>query len=138
LTPVIDMKTQTLPLKLRNGVIKTSHDSISVGSHFNVTSARQFSRAIARMAQRKPGRAIIDLSRTRSVDSSAFGALVWGLKRLADNGTTPVIVCANASMRRLMDFAGVNRSFTIVERASDARKVPPYGGIGDGREAIAS
>lgn len=117
------MKTNTLPLRLRNGVIKASEDSITIGSHFDVSASRQFSRAVARLAQRKPSHAIIDLSRTRVVDSSGFGALVSGLRRLNVEGAKPIVVCANSSVRRLMDFAGIARSFPIVDRLSDARQV---------------
>ncbi len=116
------MKTNTLPLRLRNGAVKASENSITIGSLFDVSSSRQFSRAVARMAARKPSHAIIDLSRTRSVDSSGFGALISGLKRLNEQGATPIVVCANSSVRRLMDFAGIARTFTIVDRMSDARK----------------
>jgi anti-anti-sigma factor len=81
-------------------------------------------------------RPIIDLSRTRSIDSSGFGALVSGLRRLSESGSRPIVVCTNSSVRRLMDFAGVARSFTVVDRLSDARKLaaPP----GDSPHAIAS
>jgi anti-sigma B factor antagonist len=117
------MKTNTLPLRLRNGVIKASDDSITIGSHFDVSGARQFARAVARVAKAKPSYAIIDLSRTREVDSSGFGALVSGLRRLGEHGAKPIVVCANSSVRRLMDFAGIARAFTIVDRVSEARHV---------------
>jgi len=117
------MKTNTLPLGLRNGVISASDDSITIGSRLDVSGARRFARAVTRIAGRKPAHAVIDLSRTRMVDSSGFGALVSGLKRLNEHGATPIVVCANSSVRRLMDFAGISRTFTIVDRMSDARKM---------------
>ena len=117
------MKTNTLPLRLRNGAISASADTITIGSRFDVANTRQFARAVARMAERKPPYAVLDLSRTRSLDSSGFGALVSGLKRLNESGTTPIVVCANSSVRRLMDFAGLARSFAIVDRMRDARSI---------------
>lgn len=117
------MKTNTLPLRLRNGVIKATDDSITIGSHFDVSGSRQFARAVVRLAKRKPRYAIVDLSRTRDVDSSGFGALVSGLKRLNEDGAQPIVVCANSSVRRLMDFAGIARSFSVVDRMSDARQL---------------
>lgn len=117
------MKTNTLPIGLRKGVISASDDSITIGSSLDVSGARRFSRAVTRIAERKPAHAVIDLSRTTTVDSSGFGALVSGLKRLNEHGATPIVVCANSSVRRLMDFAGISRSFAIVDRLSVARKM---------------
>ena len=130
------MKANTIPLRLRNGVIRASADSITVGSRFDLSGSRQFARAIARLLSHETARPIIDLSRTRSIDSSGFGALVSGLRRLSESGSRPIVVCTNSSVRRLMDFAGVARSFTVVDRLSDARKLaaPP----GDSPHAIAS
>lgn len=129
------MKTNTLPLRLRNAAINASADTITIGSRFDVASTRQFARAISRMSERKPAYAVLDLSRTRSLDSSGFGALVSGLRRLNENGTTAIVVCANSSVRRLMDFAGLARSFTIVDRIRDARRIMNQGGA---QEALAS
>jgi anti-anti-sigma factor len=131
------MKTDTLPLRLRNGVIKTSDELVIIGSRFDLTGSRQFARAIGRLVHRKAIRPIIDMSRTRSVDSSGFGALMAGLRRLAENGSQPIVVSANSSVRRLMDFAGVGRSFAVVDRLTDARKLVARGGSGD-VDALAS
>ena len=117
------MKTNTLPLRLRNGVIKASDDSITIGSHFDISGSRQFARAIARLGKAKPGHVILDLSRTRHIDSSGFGALISGLRRLSEYGSQPIVVCAISSVRRLMDFAGIARSFAVVDRLSDARRI---------------
>jgi anti-anti-sigma factor len=136
--PVKTMKANTLPLRLRNGVIRASENSITIGSRFDLSGSRQFSRAIARLIQREPLRPIIDLSRTRSIDSSGFGALVSGLRRLGESGCQPVVVCANSSVRRLMDFAGVGRSFAVVDRLSDARKLLAPGASEDAPDTIAS
>jgi anti-sigma B factor antagonist len=133
------MKANTLTLRLRNGVIRASDDSITIGSRFDLSGSRQFARAIARLAERKPNRPIIDLSRTRSVDSSGFGALVSGLRRLGESGSQPIVVCPNSSVRRLMDFAGVARSFTIVDRIGEARKLSARVATGDSEtDALAS
>jgi anti-anti-sigma factor len=117
------MKPNTLPLRLRNGVVRLSQESITIGSRFDLSGSRQFTRAIARLAKRNIARPIIDLSRTRNIDSSGFGALVLGLRRLAESGSRPIVVCANSSVRRLMDFAGLARSFAVVDRLGDARKL---------------
>jgi anti-sigma B factor antagonist len=117
------MKTNALPLRLRNGAVSTAADTLVVGARLDLAGARQFGRAVARLAQRRLPYAVVDLSRTKTVDSSGFGALVSGLKRLQEGGTTPIVVCANSSVRRLMDFAGLSRTFTVVERLRDARAI---------------
>ncbi len=99
-----------------------SGDSIAVGSSLDVSSARSFARAIARLAQRRPSYVIVDMSKTKAVDSSGFGSLISGLKKLNEAGATPLVVCSDPSVRRLMDFAGVTRMVTIVDRVSDARR----------------
>jgi stage II sporulation protein AA (anti-sigma F factor antagonist) len=116
------MKNNTLPLPLRKGTTMTSSDTIAVGSSLDVSSARGFARAIARLAQRRLSHVIVDMSKTKAVDSSGFGSLISGLKKLNEAGATPLVVCSDPSVRRLMDFAGVARMFTIVDRASDARR----------------
>lgn len=121
--PVKAMKSNTVPLRLRIEAIGVLSDTISVGSSLDVTNARHFGRAIARMTKRRLRHIIVDMSKTRTVDSSGFGALVSGLKKLNESGSTPLVVCSNTLVRRLMDFAGIARMFTIVDRISDARHI---------------
>jgi anti-anti-sigma factor len=116
------MKNNTLPLPLRKGTILASTDTITVGSSLDASGSRQFARAIARMAQRRLSHVIVDMSKTHAVDSSGFGSLISGLKKLMEADATPLVVCSDPSVRRLMDFAGVARMVTIVDRASDARR----------------
>ena len=116
------MKTETLPLQLRRGATAAPTDTVAVGSNFDIAAARRFARAVSRMAQRRPSFVIVDMSKTESVNSSGFGSLISGLKKLSDAGATLYVVCTNPSVRRLMDFAGVNRMFTIVDRVSDAHR----------------
>lgn len=116
------MKTNTLPLRLRNGAISASADTITVGASLDVSSARQFARAITRVTQGRPSHVIVDMSKTRTVDSSGFGSLVAGLRKLGEFGATPLVVCSNSAVRRLMDFAGVARMTTVVDHMSEARR----------------
>ena len=116
------MKNTTVPLPLRKGAMLVSPDTITVGASLDVSSTRQFARAISRMTARGPGHVIVDMSKTRAVDSSGFGSLISGLKKLNDAGATPLVVCSSPSVRRLMDFAGVARMVTIIDRLSDARR----------------
>ena len=116
------MKTKTLPLQLRRGATIAPPDTISVGATFDAGGARRFARSVARTVQRRPLSVIVDMSHTQSVDSSGFGALISGLKKLDDAGATPYVVCSNPSVRRLMDFTGVSRMFAIVDRLSDAHQ----------------
>jgi len=116
------MNTKTLLPQLRPGVSIAPPDTISTGAVFDAAGARRFTRAVARLSHRHPAFVIIDMSRTQRVESSGFGSLVSGLKKLADAGATPYIVCADPSVRRLMDFAGVSRMFAVVERLTDASR----------------
>jgi anti-anti-sigma factor len=74
------------------------------------------------MANSRPSHVIVDMSKTQAVDSSGFGSLISGLKKLNDAGAIPLVVCSNPTVRRLMDFAGIARMFLIVDRLSDARR----------------
>ena len=116
------MKTATLPLRVRRGPSHASTDTISVGADLDVSSARRFARAVLRVINRRPTHAIIDMSKMRNFDSSGFGALISGLKKLSDAGAVPVVVCRQSSIRRLMDFAGVSRTFTVVDTMAEARR----------------
>ena len=62
------------------------------------------------------------MSKLQNFDSSGFGSLITGLKKFNEAGATPVVVCKHSSLRRLMDFAGVSRMFTIVTTMTDARR----------------
>lgn len=116
------MKNNTLRLPLRKGtILESGSDSITVGSRLDASDARSFARAITRLAARRPAHVIVDMSKTRAVDSSGFGSLISGLKKLNEAGATPLVVCSDPSVRRLMDFAGMARMVTIVDRASDAQ-----------------
>ncbi|HXN09545.1 MAG TPA: STAS domain-containing protein [Candidatus Acidoferrales bacterium] len=116
------MKTATLPLLARRGSSKASTDTISVGANLDMSSARRFARAVGRMINRRPSHVIIDLSKLQNFDSSGFGSLISALKKISDAGATPVVVCKHPSVRRLMDFAGVSHTFTIVGTMADARR----------------
>jgi len=117
------MKTNTIPLRLRKGAMGASSDTILVGPSLDVSSARHFARAISRMTERRLPHVIVDMSKTQTVDSSGFGALISGLKKMNEAGSTPLVVCSNATVRKLMDFTGVSRMFTVVERNGEARRL---------------
>jgi anti-anti-sigma factor len=116
------MKTATLPLLARRGLSQAPTDTISVGANLDVSNTRRLGRAISRMIDRHPSHVIVDMSKLQNFDSSGFGSLISGLKKFNDAGATPVVVCKHPSLRRLMDFAGVSRTFTIVGTMTDARR----------------
>jgi len=116
------MKTATLPLLARRGPSQAPTDTISVGANLDVSSARRFGRAVSRMIDRRSSHVIVDMSKLQNFDSSGFGSLISGLKKFNDAGATPVVVCKHPSVRRLMDFAGVSRTFTVVGTMTDARR----------------
>ena len=114
-----DMKLRTIPL--RHSAV-AQPETIAIGTSFDVTGARRFARSVSRLAQRHPASVIVDMSQTQSVDSSGFGSLISGLKKLDEAGATSYVVCANPAVRRLMDFTGVSRMFAVVDRLGDARR----------------
>jgi len=74
------------------------------------------------MIDRRPSYVIVDMAKMRNFDSSGFGSLISGLKKFSDAGAEPVVVCKHSSARRLMDFAGVSRTFKVVDTMADARR----------------
>jgi anti-anti-sigma factor len=74
------------------------------------------------MIHRRPSHVVVDMTKMTNFDSSGFGSLISGLKKFNDAGATPVVVCKHSSVRRLMDFAGLSRMFTIVDTMADARR----------------
>ena len=115
------MKTQTVLLR-RRARLAVAADTISIATTFDAVGARRFARSIARLIGRHPSFAIVDMSKTTSVDSSGFGSLISGLKKLDEAGTTPYVVCTEPSVRKLMDFTGVSRMFTVVDHMDEARR----------------
>lgn len=105
--------------------ISSSANMITVGTRLDSSCAKQFARALARMADNQTPFVIIDMAHTKAVDSSGFGALIAGFRKLAEVGAGAVVVCSNANVRRLFDFAGVSRMITIVDRLSQARRLSP-------------
>ena len=117
------MKVNTLPLQRVARHIAASPDTITVGPRLDASCAKQFARTISRMADRRAPFVIIDMAKTEAVDSSGFGSLISGLRKLAEAGAGAVIVCSNASVRRLMDFAGVTRMIAVVDSTKEARSL---------------
>jgi len=117
------MKTNTALLERPARAISRSSDTITVGSRLDSTCAKQFARAVARLAEDGTPFVIIDMTQTKGVDSSGFGALISGFRKLAEYGSAAVVVCANPTVRRLFDFAGVARMITIVDRLKQARRL---------------
>lgn len=117
------MKTNTIPLARPVRTITSSANTITVGQRLDASCAKQFARALGRLADNQMPFVIIDMAQTKAVDSSGFGALIAGFRKLAHAGAAAVVVCANPTVRRLFDFAGVARMITIVDRISQAQRL---------------
>ncbi len=119
------MKSNTTFLRRPGQTVSAAGDTITVGDRLDASCAKQFSRAVSRLADHRTPFVIIDLSATKAVDSSGFGALISSFRKLADVGAAAVVVCPNRTVRRLFDFAGVGRMIGIVERLTQARRLAP-------------
>ena len=119
------MKSNTALLQRASDAVSTTADTIRLGGRLDASCAKQFSRAVGRLADNRTPFVIIDLSATKAVDSSGFGALISSFRRLAEVGAAAVVVCPNRGVRRLFNIAGVNRMIAIVERVSHARRLAP-------------
>ena len=117
------MKLNAALLERQPRAITSSLDTITVNGRLDSSCAKQFGRAVARLADNRTPFVIIDMTRTKAVDSSGFGALIAGFRKLAEYGAAAVVVCSNPTVRRLFDFTGVARMITIVDRLREARRL---------------
>jgi|GEM_PF-1220811 len=117
------MKVNTILLERPARAIASSNDTITVGARLDASCAKQFARAVARLAEKRTRFVIIDMAQTKAVDSSGFGALIAGFRKLAEYGAAAVVVCANPTVRKLFDFAGVAKMIAIVDRMKEARRL---------------
>jgi anti-anti-sigma factor len=117
------MKANTILLERPARAISSSLDTITVGARLDSGCAKQFARALTRLADKRTPFIIIDMTHTKAVDSSGFGALIAGFRKLAEYSAAAVVVCSNPTVRRLFDFAGVARMITIVDRLKQARQL---------------
>lgn len=73
---------------------------------------------------RRPGRTVLDLTRVAFIDSSGLGAIVHAHKRVrASGGDGAALVVHDASVRRVLQLAGLDRAvplFTSLDEALDA------------------
>ena len=96
-------------------------DAITVGRRLDAESAKRFARSMSKLVESGSRECIIDLSQTDAVDSSGFGSLVAAVRKVGDLGGVVAIVCADATLRRLFEIAGLTRLVPVVHQREDAR-----------------
>jgi anti-anti-sigma factor len=98
-------------------------DAISVGRRLDGETAKRFARSMNKLVESGSRECIIDMSATEAVDSSGFGSLVAAVRKIGDVGGAVAIVCANDTVRRLFEIAGLTRLVPVVGRIEDARAI---------------
>lgn len=98
-------------------------DEIAVGPRLDAGSAKRFARSMSKLVESGSRDCIIDLSQTEAVDSSGLGSLVAAVRKVGDVGGSVAIVCANSTLRRLFEIAGLTRFVPVVSRVEDARRL---------------
>jgi len=96
---------------------------VSIDGHLDANSARGLMRAIRRLLQSGLRRCILDLTAVDAVDSAGFGTLIGSVRKIEEAGGTSIVVCANPTVRRLFEIAGVTRFVPVVSNFSDVREI---------------
>lgn len=68
----------------------------------------------------RPG-IIVDISEVPFLDSAGLGALVGGIRRLRESGTTVALCCTTPRVLRLLDVTGLDRLVPVVSSHAAAR-----------------
>lgn len=87
--------------------------------YLDITNLKQWKREIHRLI--RPGaRIVVDLSRVRSVDSAACGALLSAYRGLAEVGGELKLCGATRSVRALFELVRLHRVFEIFNTRDEA------------------
>lgn len=68
----------------------------------------------------RPG-VIVDICEVPFLDSAGLGALVGGIRRLRESGTTVALCCTTPRVLRLLDVTGLDRLVAVVSSHGAAR-----------------
>src|ERR1700737_3360859 len=58
---------------------------------------------------------VINLENVRYIDSTGFGVLIGGLKRVREHSGTVNLVCTNPQIKKIFDITGLIKIFGIYE-----------------------
>jgi anti-sigma B factor antagonist len=86
---------------------------IAVGGEIHVSTAPEFSRALAAALGDGAGRVVLDLSAVEFIDSTGLSVLLNGLRRVTRRGGRMAIVCTNPTVLRLFEITRLDSTFDI-------------------------
>jgi anti-anti-sigma factor len=98
-------------------------DTIVIGPRLDASCAKRLSRSVGRVLESGLRDCTIDMSGVETADSVGFGALIAALRKLGAVGAYVAVVCANPTVRRLFEVAGITRLVPVVSRLDDARSL---------------
>jgi len=117
-------KTPNRVVRNRRARASVANEVVSVDGRLDASSARGLVRSVSRLLAAGFRRCTIDLSAVDAVDSAGFGSLMGSVRKIEEAGGTAIVVCANPTVRRLFEIAGITRLVHVVRRLSDAAQVP--------------
>lgn len=69
------------------------------------------------------GDTLVDIRGVLFMDSAGLGALIGGIRRLREAGSTVAVCCTRSSVRRLLQMTGLDRIVTISDSYVEATQV---------------
>jgi anti-sigma B factor antagonist len=92
---------------------------ISVEGELDLSTAPRLKWMLVDTLDAGRDRLVVDLSRTTFMDSTALGVLV-GVRRRLDAHARIAIVCANPSVLKIFEYAGMDGAFAILPTLDEA------------------
>lgn len=99
----------------------STDDVVAIDGRLDAGAARCLARSVVRLLHAGLRRCTFDLSAVDAVDSAGVGALMGSIRKVEEVGGTAVVVCANPTIRRLFEIAGITRFVRVVPTLADVR-----------------
>lgn len=111
---------QTFDFSLEEDRLADGVHVVAVAGEVDIFTAPDLKRVIAQAIDDGAQRLVIDLTRTRFLDSTALGVLIGAVKRLRPLDGRMAIVNTEPSTTKTFQITGLDRIFTIVETREQA------------------
>ena len=85
-------------------------------------TAHEFKTALASVSDGGSRKVLVDLSRVTSFDSTMLDVVEGGVRRLLQVGGEMVIVCADPSIKKIIEITLLDQSFAIFDSGDAARE----------------
>lgn len=108
---------------LRRSAVPAHLQQLEIGKRLDVSTARRFARSIAKLIASGWRTFVFDMTATTSVDSSGFGSLVAAVRKIEEAGGAVAIACADTTLRRLFEVAGITGLVAVVDDYETARSI---------------